>query len=365
MDQDTQSIYVRLLSNDVIGTDDENPYTFYQYPRHNWLVGVGTVGSGPINPTSSNGNTILSSTTDSTTDTTPATSYGYALDGRRIGKAGHVNMKYLYDGENVIYELWEDMTVRFTHPLKSGSCGSCGSCGNTGSIFFTDHPISITIYDENGIPTKYYYLYDGLGSVTEVIDANQNVMNIYRYTPFGDALIREETVYNPYQYTGRQYDAESGLYHYRARAYSADIGRFMQQDPAGMVDGANMYAYVGNNPVNGRDPSGMLPIWWKAYQRCSNLFNSCSALAYKDYSIDIGICAAAGVVIGEAAALIGSFFLTPAGGAIAGFAGGIIGSSVCGMKAKSNYKKALANCNTKYSTCMKSIGLSGLLLHPL
>ena len=73
-----------------------------------------------------------------------------------------------------------------------------------------------------------------------------------------EVLLRQETVYNPHQFTGRQYDAESGLYHYRARAYSADIGRFMQQDPAGMVDGANMYAYCGNNPVNRRDPSGMV-----------------------------------------------------------------------------------------------------------
>jgi len=81
------------------------------------------------------------------------------------------------------------------------------------------------------------------------------------YTPFGDALVREETVYNPYQFTGRQYDAESGLYHYRARAYFPDVGRFMQQDPAGMVDGANVYAYVGNDPVNGVDPSGTIRNW--------------------------------------------------------------------------------------------------------
>ena len=339
VDQDTLSVYVSWQLNDVIRIDDEEPYTFYRFPRENrltqvtypdgtqtlyqynkknnmvstttitetatettdmtydienrllqsgatlyeydnngnmiagstayryystyldgykvnWLVGVGTTGGGPINPTSSNGNTIMSAPAETTADTTPATSYGYALDGRRVGKAGAVDMKYLYDGENVIYELWDDKLVRFTHPVKSGSCGSCGSCGDTGSIFFTDHPISITIYDENGIPTKYYYLYDGLGSVTELIDADENVVNYYRYTPFGDALIREEQIYNPHQFTGRQYDAESGLYHYRARAYSTEVGRFLQQDPAGMVDGANMYAYVGNNPVNGVDSSG-------------------------------------------------------------------------------------------------------------
>ena len=75
--------------------------------------------------------------------------------------------------------------------------------------------------------------YDGLGSVTELIDASENVVNSYRYTPFGEALLRDETVYNPHQFTGRQYDAESGLYHYRARSYDANLGRFMQQDPAG------------------------------------------------------------------------------------------------------------------------------------
>jgi hypothetical protein len=108
--EDNSSVYVRLLSNEVIRTDDENQYTFYQYPRKG-LVGVGHHSPGPINPTSTEGNTIMSAPSDSTTDTTPATSYGYALDGRRVSKAGAVNMKYLYDGENVVYELWDDMTV--------------------------------------------------------------------------------------------------------------------------------------------------------------------------------------------------------------------------------------------------------------
>ncbi|MBU4145211.1 MAG: RHS repeat-associated core domain-containing protein [Candidatus Thermoplasmatota archaeon] len=311
--EDNSSVYVRLITNEVIRTDDDFLYIFYTYPRKNrltavtypdgtqtqyqydlrnnlvqttqlsggtitdttysdydienrllssgnttyeydnngnmilgntnyryystflngykvnQLVSVGAVGGpgpGPDPCSVSGGDTLLASSSLETQESTPATSYGYALDGRRVGKAGAVDMKYLYDGENVVYELWDDKTVRFTHPIPISS--GCIGCGPGNAIFFTDHPISISI---DGV--KYYYLYDGLGSVTELIDEYENVVNFYRYTPFGDALIREETVYNPHQFTGRQYDAESGLYHYRARAYSADIGRFMQQDPCG------------------------------------------------------------------------------------------------------------------------------------
>lgn len=55
---------------------------------------------------------------------------------------------------------------------------------------------------------------------------------------------------------GREYEAGVGLYYYRARFYSPELGRFLQRDPIGMSDDVNLYAYVKNNPVRYVDPSG-------------------------------------------------------------------------------------------------------------
>ncbi len=159
---------------------------------------------------------------------------------------------------------------------------------------FVDSSISITIDSE-----KYYYLYvdmdaehsfefrnsfriNGLGSVTELIDEDENVVNRYRYTPFGEPIVKIAGVFNPYQYTfrnfseipnvngiaeqfrqtGRRFDNETGQYYYRARMYSPQQGRFLSNDPMGMVDGPNMYMYVRNDPVNFRDPSGRWNPGW-------------------------------------------------------------------------------------------------------
>ena len=60
-----------------------------------------------------------------------------------------------------------------------------------------------------------------------------------------------------YRYTGREYDADIGLYYYRNRWYDPEVGRFISEDPIGFAGGdINLYGYVGNNPLNFIDPYG-------------------------------------------------------------------------------------------------------------
>jgi RHS repeat-associated protein len=61
---------------------------------------------------------------------------------------------------------------------------------------------------------------------------------------------------NPIAWTAQRYDAGVGLYQFYARTYSPELGRWLQRDPLGYVDGVNLYEYVRSSPAGLVDPLG-------------------------------------------------------------------------------------------------------------
>jgi RHS repeat-associated protein len=105
--------------------------------------------------------------------------------------------------------------------------------------------------------STFFYHQDGLGTVTELTDSAGVTAKSYAYDAWGNQIETTGTVENPYTYTGRELDAETGLYYYRARYYDPQIGRFLQKDPIGFKDALNLYLYVRANPASLVDPTGL------------------------------------------------------------------------------------------------------------
>jgi len=169
-----------------------------------------------------------------------AVTFKYDPFGHRIQKSSPLGItNYLYDGASLIEEADNVGSVRARYTQGSD----------------VDEPLS-----ELRSGTISYYQQDGVGSVSSLTNSASAIVGSYSYDSFGNLIASTGTLINPFQYTGREFDPETGQYYYRARYYDQTAGRFLGVDPLGFPgSGSNFYAYAGNDPTSLTDPFGLCP----------------------------------------------------------------------------------------------------------
>lgn len=152
---------------------------------------------------------------------------------------------FLYDGANLIgeYDGTGAMTRRYMHTLGTDQPW----------VQFTGSAVTAA---------NATYLYSNYqGSIIATADLNGNVTELFKYGPYGEprnSANAESWTGNRFRYTGQTVIPEARLYYYKARVYDPILGRFLQTDPVGSDDDLDLYAYVGGDPINKSDSTGMI-----------------------------------------------------------------------------------------------------------
>ena len=176
--------------------------------------------------------------------------FSYDGFGRRITKN---DIKYVYDSANRLIKQYRETTNGISEEM----------------LFF---------YDMTGVAGFTYsgavYLYrkDVQGNIIAILNSNGEILARYFYDAWGNHTVEDNSGVeitdtesiahlNPFRYRGYYYDTETNLYYLKARYYDPDVGRFISMDDIAYlnpeaINGLNLYAYCGNNPVMSIDPSG-------------------------------------------------------------------------------------------------------------
>lgn len=193
--------------------------------------------------------------------------FEYDHQGRRVRKTVYgwsswgysatpiADTKYLYDGWNLVAEFYvngSNLTLSRSYTWGLDMADSLIASGGVGAL--------LQIYDSASGGKTFLTTYDGIGNLAALLDDDTGERAAtYEYDPFGSVL-RAEGIYataNPFRFSTKFTDLETGLAYYGLRYYSPSLGRFINRDPIDEGGGANLYAYCSNDGINAWDFLGM------------------------------------------------------------------------------------------------------------
>ena len=164
----------------------------------------------------------------------------YNGDSQRVQKQNSTGTtRQIWDGQNILLETDGSNIIQVVYTFQPELYGNLISQRRSGATSF--------------------YLFDGLGSTTQLGNSTGSITDTYLYDSFGNILLSGTTL-NPFMYVGRlayAYDSDLQRYYLQARFYDPSSGRFLSLDKKSDKFGLNTYKYTYNNPTNHVDPSGL------------------------------------------------------------------------------------------------------------
>jgi RHS repeat-associated protein len=255
----TKETYTYDLVGNRLSSLGVSPYT---YNSSNELTGIPGLTYGYDN----NGNTKTKS---------DGTTYTWDFENRLTqvvlpGTGGTVNFKYDPVGRRAQKSFTQNSTTTTTNYLYDGHnlLEQVDNSGNVLARYTQGKSLDEPLAQLRAGNTSYYEA-DGLGTITSLSNGVGALANTYSYDSYGKLTASSGSLTNPFQYTARELDSETGIIEYRARYFDQNIGRFISEDPIAFRSGPDFYAYVRNSPVNFIDPFG----WTSS---CP-LFGACSS----------------------------------------------------------------------------------------
>jgi RHS repeat-associated protein len=172
--------------------------------------------------------------------------------------------RYLYDGMQVVQERDGSNVPTVSYTRGKDLSGSLQGAGGIGGMLARSHG-----YSAGSWSTHSYYHADGLGNITRLINSTNGVVASYKYDAYGRTISSSGTLSsaNVYRFSSKMwiYDGTPGYYYFGYRFYEPSLQRWLNRDPLMETGGLNLYGFVGNDPINQMDPSGLVwynPVDW-------------------------------------------------------------------------------------------------------